>query len=499
MSEREATGAVRRARLVGYRATPEGAAVHKGREMRRTVGIAFAVALLVVSACGSRVSDEEAEQSQQEQLGEGDGGNGTSDGTSDGTDDPLFPTDAEGQVMFGDIPSPCGDGDASSETDVGVSSDSIVIHSIADPGAPVEGLNEGIHEGIKAFVDWCNAQGGVNGRELELVLADAAFQYTRERVLEACDQAFAMVGSGAVFDRDGAQEAVDCGIADVPAFTVYPEKALAERMVQPMPNPPTSYPVGAGMWIAEEFPEVIDHAASLYIGTGDVALEQSERHIQAYEQIGYDFVMEEPVNLGETNFGPTVAALRNAEVQYLTYTGVYQEFVNLQTALRDQGYEIPVVDLEANFYNAEYVEVAGDVADGTFVRVTIWPFEEADQNPATQQFLDILGEYQPEAAPELLGVHAFSAGLLFATALKELGDDVTRDGLLEELSNIHEWDGGGLHQMNDPGNNSRGGCFVMMQVQDGAFQRAYPDEGWACPEGGVVEITGYEDRGAKAD
>ncbi len=352
--------------------------------MRRTVGFALLAVLLVVSACGSRVSDEEAEQSQQAQLGDGDGDGETSTEGSGASEDPLFPTDEEGNVVFGDLPSPCGEGDASGETDVGVGSDSIVIHSIADPGAPVEGLNEGIHDGIAAFVDWCNAQGGVNGRELELVLADAAFTATRERVLEACDQAFALVGSGAVFDRDGAQAAVDCGITDVPAFTVYPEKALAERMVQPSPNPPTSYPAGAGQWFAEEFPEVIDHAASLYIATGDVTEEQAERHVQAYEQLGYDFVLEQSVNLGETNWAPTVAALRNAEIEYLTYTGVYQEFVNLQTALRDQGYEIPVIDLEANFYNEDYAETAGSVADGTYVRISAWPFEEADQNPATQ-------------------------------------------------------------------------------------------------------------------
>ncbi len=96
-------------------------------------------------------------------------------------------------------------------------------------------------------------------------------------------------------------------------------------------------------------------------------------------------------------------------------------------------------------------------------------------------------------------MQSFSSGLLFATALKELGDDVTRDALLEELSTIHEWDGGGLHKLNDPGGNEPGSCYIVMQIQDGAFHRAYPDEGYECPEDGLVPITGYEDRGAKAD
>jgi ABC-type branched-subunit amino acid transport system substrate-binding protein len=456
-------------------------------------------AALFASACGTRADEDEAIANQDDTEETDD----TTDGTTDGTDsgpaelnDPLFPTDEDGQIMFGSVPSPCGEGDASTATDIGVTEDSIEIHSIADPGAPVEGLNEGIHDGIAAFVDWCNEQGGVNGRTLELVLSDAALFQVKERTEEACDQAFALVGSGAAFDRDGAQTAVDCGIVDVPAFTVYPEKAMADRMVQPMPNPTDSFGVGPAQWIAEEYPETIESAAALYIATGDVAQDQSDRIVQAYEQVGYDFVLQEGLTLGETNWGPVISSMEDAGVQYLTYTGVYQEFVNLQTAMRDQGLEIPVVEVEANLYNQDYAETAGGAADGTLVRTTIWPFEEADLNPATQQFLNVLAEYRGDVDPELLGVHAFSAGLLFATALKELGDEVTRDALLEKLLEVHEWDGGGLHRLNDPGANESSTCFIMLEIQDEAFQRRYPDEGYSCPEDGSVPIEGYEGLGA---
>lgn len=467
----------------------------RGMKSRTSLSVVIVVcAALLASACGTRADEDEA-TANQDDTDETEDTTSADDGPDD-LNDPIFPTNDDGEIVFGTLASPCGEGDASTATDTGVTEDTIEIHSIADPGAPVEGLNEGIHDGIAAFVDWCNEQGGVNGRTLELVLADAALFSVKERTEEACAQAFALVGSGAAFDRDGAQTAVDCGIVDVPAFTVYPEKAMADRMVQPMPNPTDSFGVGPAQWIAEEYPDAIESAASLYIATGDVAQDQADRIVQAYEQVGFDFLLNQGLTLGETNWGPVISTLEDQGIEYLTYTGVYQEFVNLQNAMRDQGLEIPVVEVEANLYNQDYASTAGGAADGTLVRITLWPFEEADQNPATEQFLNILQEYRGDVDPELLGVHAFSAGLLFATALKELGDEVTRDALLEKLLDVHEWDGGGLHRLNDPGANVSSDCFIMMEIQDEGFQRRYPDEGYSCPENGSVPIEGYEGLGA---
>ncbi len=42
-------------------------------------------------------------------------------------------------------------------------------------------------------------------------------------------------------------------------------------------------------------------------------------------------------------------------------------------------------------------------------------------------------------------MQATSSFLLWATAAKECGSDLTRQCMIDELSQIHEWDGGGLH------------------------------------------------------
>ena len=60
--------------------------------------------------------------------------------------------------------------------------------------------------------------------------------------------------------------------------------------------------------------------------------------------------------------------------------------------------------------------------------------------------------------------------------LDTCGDDLTRANLLEELKGIHEWDGGGLHFLADPGANKSSNCFMYMEVKGGKFVRLWPEE-----------------------
>ena len=108
-------------------------------------------------------------------------------------------------------------------------------------------------------------------------------------------------------------------------------------------------------------------------------------------------------------------------MSFLVFVGEGENLALLQQALQEVGYEPEVTFQEANFYAQSYVDAAGDAADGTFVRLATWPFEEADQNPATQLYLDTVEATGGSIAG--LGVQATSAWLLFAT----LAADCDRD------------------------------------------------------------------------
>jgi ABC-type branched-subunit amino acid transport system substrate-binding protein len=460
------------------------------------------VASILLAACGSR--SNEAAPTQDPGLN---GGNATTGSTAAGGGD------GGGGEDFGTLPNPCGENETGAElteSDLGVTADEITITTISDPGGAKPGLNQGMFDAMVAFADWCNGFGGINGREVNVVQRDAKIFEYQQRVTEACGDSFALVGGLGVTDSLGAQTAIDCGLVNVPGAAVSAQQTDADRTYQPLPNPIQQYQAGSGEWIAENFPDAPPQAALIYQQVPAVKY-QADRQIEAYTSLGYTFLSNDAANVGETNWGPLVVNLKNEGAKYFTAVSAFEELVPLQKEMGAQGYTPEITELQTNFYTAKYPELAkeqGANVDNTYVRLTTWPFEEADARPAMQMFLDALQAAVPDAVPEQLGVQAFSAGLLFATAAKAAGADLTRDKLITELSNIHEWDGGGLHGVSDPGNNGSSSCFIMMKVSYDGFTREYPlpeqdkdvyeaGEGMACPTDAMVTLKGDYGTGAR--
>ncbi len=118
---------------------------------------------------------------------------------------------------------------------------------MADPGFEgLPGLNQEIFDAGTAFVEWCNAAGGINGKQLTLNLRDAAITEYQPVLQESCDEDFGIVGSGAVQDNFWPEVGAACGLIDIAGFSVTPDKAgLAGRdPIEARVDPARAQPVG---------------------------------------------------------------------------------------------------------------------------------------------------------------------------------------------------------------------------------------------------------------
>lgn len=433
----------------------------------------------------------------------GRGDNGSSSPEDDGT--PRIPaadpatTGADGD--FGDLEGVCGPGDASGETDQGVTDTGIRVATFADPGfSGRPGLNQEIFDTAQAFVEWCNEAGGILGRELRLDLRDAAIFDYLQRVLESCDVDFAMVGGGSVLDEAGAAQRVRCGLPDIAGFAVSTLASEADLTVQPVPNP--VYELGVGHYRAVEqlHPEATQ-AVGLITGAVPTTLLLKDRYVEGMRQLGWNVVYEGTYNAaGEANWKPFVEAMRGRGVRLFQFVGESQYLAALQKAMDDTGWYPEATILDANLYDRRYVEEGGDSIRDTYVRLNFWPLEEAGDNPATQAYLDLLEQYRPGTKPALLGMQGLSAWLLFATAAKACGSELTRDCLLEQAA-VSEWTGGGLHGPTDPAANHAAECFVLMEAGPDGFRRVTEIEAtdgiYRCSAEDTLELTGDYGEGAK--
>lgn len=467
----------------------------------RRMAAVLTVLAFIAAGCGDRGEDTasvDPPTSADPSTDDGDEGD-------DDTDDQ--PDDAPGPGDFGTLTDVCGPNeggggvpDAAAEEILGVSEDSLVIGTVSDPGFTGRlGLNQEIFDAASAFVTWCNAAGGINGRQLELNLHDAAITNYQPVVEQSCQTDFALVGAGAVQDNLWPDVGAACGLIDIAGFSVTPEKSgvvgqdlLASRSVQVIPNPVDRYPSGAIRLLDEEFPGTQDTTGFLYgdFQTLQVTLEKT---VAAYEEVGHTVVeVAAYALLGESNWQAFALRLRDADVQSFNFIGEGENLANLQRAMAEIDYFPEVQLMETNFYDQEYLDAAGDAADGTFIRTSLWPFEEADQNPATQRYLEIVEEIDGKVA--ILGVQSMSAWLLFAEAVKacDLDGDLTRTCVLEHAASATDWDGGGLHAATSPGTNEPSPCTIVLQVVDGQFTRYLPDEDYHCDPDDVVDLSDSE-------
>lgn len=443
---------------------------------RRHAVAVVAVLSALSAACGTRVDTDERVA----------------------TDDGLGPEPTTATAPSGDgattttapgaEATPCGPGDASGATDVGVTDTEITITTIQDISGPAPGLFQAEQDAIDAFVAYCNSLGGINGRTLKLVKKDSSFFEPRPAVVEACRDSFALVGHAMVFDDQIVDVATECGIPEVPAFSGTPEHSKAANVIHAVANNPTEWGAGPAFYFAEQFPDAVEHAAVLYADAGTTK-NRTQMQKESWAQAGFVWKIEKPIALVELNWGPIVDELRREGIGYVTVWSDLTAPVKLVKELRAQGVEIPIVDIGSQSYDAAFLEQAGEAAEGSYAGVAMWPLEEADANPEMQLYFEWLEEVRPGAKPAALGTYTWSSGLLFATAVQALGSEVTRDGLLGYLRDVHEWDGHGIHAPGDPGGNTGNACFVLLQVRDGAFERVFPDEGFACDERYRATVT----------
>ncbi|MCZ7526261.1 MAG: ABC transporter substrate-binding protein [Acidimicrobiia bacterium] len=446
----------------------------RARRRRIAVGVA---AVLVAAGCGSRVDRD----TWQGAMGPGDVEPGTTTAPPGASGSTTTTAPEDGGA--GDE-GPCGPGDASGATDVGVTDTEITIATIQDIGGPVPGMFQGNQDAMEAFVAWCNSLGGVNGRTLRLLEKDTGLFEPRPAIEESCREAFAIVGSGYVFDDATVEPQSECGIPEVAAFTSTPAHADAPLTVTAVPSPSDQTQAGASWYFAEHFPDAVEKAAIFY---ADAATTKDRAYLQmeAYEAAGFTWVHEAAIPITELNWGPHAEELRSKGVGYVTVWADFTAPVKLVRELHAQQVDVPIVEIGAQSYDPDFIEQAGEAAEGAYVLVSTWPFEEADGNPELQRYLEWLEKAKPGAKPTSLAIHGWSAGLLFATVVDSLGSDVTREGLLAGLREVHEWTGRGIHGLTDPGSNGLTECVVILQVRDGEFARVFPDEGFSCDERNV--------------
>lgn len=357
----------------------------------------------------------------------------------------------------------------------GITDKTITIANVADISGPVPGIFESAQQATRAYVDYFNRTGGICGRKIEVVNLDSRADAgaDQQAYVKACDNAFAAVGSMGAFDSGGAGTANACGLPDIRAVTVTPERQACKSCFAAYSIRTNLIPDSASKWFAQKFPTAVKNAAVLYINAG-AAVPNARSMAAGYEKgAGWDVKYLQGIDVAEFNFAPYVQQMKDKGIKAVAYQGPYQNSVKLQQAMQQQGFKPDFFLQDPTIYDQRYIQQAGSLAEGVYIYSANDLFENKN-NAEVQLYLSYLQQVKPGAVPNYYGLYAWSATRLFVEKAVALGGKLNRASLIQAVRATTSWTGNGAHTSMNLGTANTPPCLKVAQYKGGRWQQVSP-------------------------
>jgi ABC-type branched-subunit amino acid transport system substrate-binding protein len=455
----------------------------------RSVACAVLAVIFCATACGARLTSAEraagiaalTRNGGTSQAGTVSSGLGATNSNSSGATASGPVSGPTGPVASASAASTLPPGGNGGATDRGVTGNSITLATAADVTGVQPGIFRAAWQAMSALAAYVNSTGGIYGRQIKPLLLDSRADSVANRaaVQQACDQAFALVGSMSAFDDGGASVGQKCGIPDLSAITVNAARQTATNVYAASPNRPDRINTSWMRYIKGKYPEEIKHSAMLWLNAGATAQNGAQR-LKAMTAMGYNFVYKAEVQVLEGNYSPYVQAMKDKGVQLVNMVADYQSVIRVQKSMEQAGWFPKVRLWDSVIYSQNYLTTGGSAVNGGLVFLNTAMFEEVANNPEMQLYEQWLQRTAPGAVPDYFGMYAWSAGRLFQKAALAAGPKLTRAALFAQVKQIHNWSDYGLHASHDVGNTLEANCTLFAEVRNGHFVRIYPSKSWDC-------------------
>lgn len=353
----------------------------------------------------------------------------------------------------------------------GISDERILFGQSAAFSGPARELGEHMRLGIEAAFREANERGGVDGRRLELVSLDDAYEpeaaIVNTRWLVAEEGVFALIGAvGTPTSRSAAPVAAEAGVPYIAPFTG--AAFLRGPRWRNVVNLRASYAQETEEMVGRLIDDLaIDRIAILY--QDDSFGRAGYRGVrQALERRGL-----EPSAIGvyprnTTAVKTALLDLRDGSPEAVLLIGAYQPVAAMVAWARHVGFEPVFMTLSFVGSNALAREL-GPAGAGLFVTQVV-PFPMADQPSVAAAYRQALAAHAPDAQPGFVSFEGYLAGRLAVTALERCEGDIDRSRFVDVLHDADTIDLGGFElRYGDGDNQGSDAVFLTVIGDDGHF------------------------------
>jgi ABC-type branched-subunit amino acid transport system substrate-binding protein len=377
----------------------------------------------------------------------------------------------------------------------GVTDTTIRVAAITSKTNPI-GLNYGtVVDGMKAYFELVNSNGGIYGRTIQIVSNRDDTGLANSQAVTASladDNAFATFVATLAFN--GADLVAQ---AKQPTFAlnIDPEFASSAKsdhsnifgnvaaLCFSCPGPLLS-------WIAEQ--NGFTNAGIIGYGVSAQSKQCAEGNKQAINHYTNGKVkvafFDESLPFA-ADVAADVAHMKQAGVQIVTTCLDNNEVVKLQKEMHKDG--LAAVQVLPNAYDHDFVKSQGALFEGSYVGTTYVPWETNPQSPATKEYLDNIKKVTSDPIE-----HTEVGWILakeFVDGLKLAGPEFSQQKLIDALNAQTaytarglvapiDWSKGHTDPQSHPEVRPQLQCQPVVQIQHSAFAlyKAPPDKPWIC-------------------
>ncbi len=461
------------------------------------------------------MDDDDMDDSMDDDMDESMGDDMGDDDMDESMDDDMGESDPEPVATEEPEVDPCEAVDLEA-TDIGITSDTITVLVMADVGSPLApGLFQGSIDGVKAWANHVNAEGGLACRQIEVIEHDSAINPTETTngFLVACEDAFALVGTTALFalDTTDLQSCPDAqgneiGVPDFAYITTEPpHQCSVVTFATSRPNSECPYAgtgdravqsqVGHIQWLQENIEANLN---GVYLVPSDLpsTIATSMPQVRSFQEIGVVIDGEPGVSgfTTQSEYGAYIQIMRDSNSN-LAYSGSDdQSMIKWRSEAEAQGLDVDSVlwMCQLACYTPSFLE-AGDVVENTYMWIWFLPFDEADTNQELADFMEAIDDPFPPA----WAAGSWADGVLFEQVVNEIVAEsgpnaLTRQAVLDGARSLTSFDVNGWWGPADFSTTENiMPCFMLMQVQNNEFVRVHPAERGEldCNADNVVPLT----------
>ena len=391
-------------------------------------------------------------------------------------------------------------GSSSSTNEVGLSPKEMKLAVIADVENSLSpGLFKKSVDAMQAWAKVVNQAGGIAGRKVVIDFYDSKLNPTETRngIIKACTNDFAMVGGEALFmsnvdDMVGCKDATGAttGLPDVPGLALDVSQKCSPVTWQNSGDAtfcatrdqnPQTYTAQQGEFLY--YTKVNKDLHGVWTLPSDLkATHDSEIPIfQAGVNLGikkdgqgfYDV----SARAQQSELTPIIQVVKQNNSNWV-YNG---QSANIAALLRKEAIiqganSVKVWACNIGCYATDFLDAATGDGEGETSGITMLPFyTEWQNNPTLKKLVNAAGGIQNVNSSS---VSSWIAAILFQDAATKAAAKgaLTRKSLMEALASEHNFDANGITGPFDVGAHKPPLCYVMTTVKNGKWVRTYPKQ-----------------------